>query len=76
MLQKEGMFRNPSGCAISGMIHRKGERVSGDKIITSISYMHDRSNGLCGGFAGYGIYPEYKNQYALHLYYDDEGRQK
>lgn len=72
MLQKEGQFRNPSGCAISGMIHRRGERMAGDKIVTSISYMHDRSNGLGGGFAGYGIYPEYKDQYALHLFYDDE----
>ena len=32
--------------------------------------MHDRSNGLGGGFAGYGIYPEYKNQYAFHVFYD------
>ena len=38
----------------------------------SISYMHDRSNGLGGGFAGYGIYPEYKDQYAFHLFYDNE----
>ena len=36
----------------------------------SISYMHDRSNGLGGGFAGYGIYPEYKDQYAFHIFYD------
>jgi glutamate synthase domain-containing protein 1 len=32
--------------------------------------MHDRSNGLGGGFAAYGIYPEYKDYYALHLFYD------
>ena len=32
--------------------------------------MHDRSNGLGGGFAGYGIYPEYKDYYALHVFYD------
>ena len=34
--------------------------------------MHDRSNGLGGGFAGYGIYPEYAQCYAFHLFYDDE----
>ncbi|PWL72719.1 MAG: hypothetical protein DBY25_02425 [Clostridiales bacterium] len=72
MLQREGAVRIPSGCAISGMIHKKGERMPGDRIVSSISYMHDRSNGLGGGFAGYGIYPEYKNQYALHLFYDDD----
>ena len=32
--------------------------------------MHDRSNGLGGGFAGYGIYPEYKDYYAFHIFYD------
>ena len=35
--------------------------------------MHDRSNGLGGGFAGYGIYPEYKDYYAFHVFYDDRG---
>jgi glutamate synthase domain-containing protein 1 len=33
--------------------------------------MHDRSNGLGGGFAAYGIYPEYKDYYALHIFHDD-----
>lgn len=33
--------------------------------------MHDRSNGLGGGFAAYGIYPEYKEQYALHIFFND-----
>ena len=32
--------------------------------------MHDRSNGLGGGFAGYGIYPEHKDFYALHMFFD------
>ena len=77
MLKKEGEVRIPSGCAISGFINKKGERVSGDKIVKSISYMHDRSNGLGGGFAGYGIYPEYKDYYAFHVFYDDtEAKEK
>ena len=33
--------------------------------------MHDRSNGLGGGFAGYGIYPEYRDFYAFHIFFDD-----
>ncbi len=32
--------------------------------------MHDRSNGLGGGFAAYGIYPEYRDFYALHMFFD------
>lgn len=46
--------------------------MSGEQIIQSMSTMHDRSNGLGGGFAGYGIYPQYKDYYALHLFYDNE----
>ncbi|MBP5243007.1 MAG: glutamine amidotransferase family protein [Clostridia bacterium] len=76
MLLKEGEFRNPSGCAISGVIDRSGKRMSGQCMIDSIATMHDRSNGLGGGFAGYGIYPDFKNFYALHLFYDNTLSQK
>jgi len=67
---REGQFRNPSGCAISGIFSKTGRRFSGEKIIKSITVMHERSNGLGGGFAGYGIYPEYKDFYAFHMFYD------
>lgn len=70
MLQREGQFRNISGCAISGIINKKGKKFSGETIIKSIAPMHDRSNGLGGGFAAYGIYPEYKELYAFHVFYD------
>lgn len=67
---KEGQVRIPSGCAISGVISKSGKRINGEKIVTSIATMHDRSNGLGGGFAGYGIYPQYKDLYAFHVFYD------
>jgi glutamate synthase domain-containing protein 1 len=70
MLQREGNIRIPSGCAISGFINRSGDRICGEEAIKSISVMHDRSNGLGGGFAGYGIYPEYKDLYAFHIFYE------
>ena len=39
--------------------------------------MHDRSNGLGGGFAAYGIYPEYEELYAFHIMYEsDEARRE
>ncbi|MCL2033484.1 MAG: hypothetical protein FWG94_02000 [Oscillospiraceae bacterium] len=69
-MRREGQIRIPSGCAISGIINKSGVRMSGDAIIRSISVMHDRSNGLGGGFSAYGIYPEYKDYYALHMFYD------
>ena len=69
---KEGEIRIPSGCAISAVISREGNKMNGNAIIDSMIPMHDRSNGLGGGFAAYGIYPDYKEQYALHLFYDDK----
>ena len=73
MLRYEGKIRIPSGCAISGIMNKKGQPFPGDDIIKSIALMHDRSNGLGGGFAAYGIYPEYKDLYAIHMFYDHEG---
>ena len=64
----EGQVRIPSGCAISAVISKDGNKMSGESITNSMKPMHDRSNGLGGGFAGYGIYPEYKEFYALHFF--------
>lgn len=68
---KEGEVRIPSGCAISAVISKEGKLMSGQAIIDSMVPMHDRSNGLGGGFAAYGIYPDYKDYFALHTFYDD-----
>lgn len=70
MQQRKGRVRIPSGCAIAGVINRDGTPICGDVMMRSIATMHDRSNGLGGGFAGYGIYPQYKDLYALHVFYD------
>ena len=50
-MKKEGQVRIPSGCAISAVISRKGEQMSGEGIMKSMVPMHERSNGLGGGFA-------------------------
>lgn len=70
-MMKEGQVRIPSGCAISAVISTQGRKMDGEMIIKSMIPMHDRSNGLGGGFAGYGIYPEYREFYALHIFYND-----
>lgn len=62
--------RNISGCGLIGLLNRDGRRVSGGEIVPAIALMHDRTNGLGGGFAGYGIYPDYRDLYAFHLMYD------
>ncbi|MGM9682202.1 MAG: hypothetical protein ACI3XQ_01250 [Eubacteriales bacterium] len=72
MLYKEGENGNriPSGCAVSAIFSKSGKKRSGEDIIKSIELMHERSNGLGGGFAAYGIYPNYKDYYALHIFYE------
>ena len=75
-MKQEGQVRIPSGCAIAAVISKNGERMSGEMITNAMRPMHDRSNGLGGGFAGYGIYPEYKDFYALHLFFDDRSVRK
>ena len=67
---REGDVRNPTGCAIAGIIDRTGTRQDGSDILASIALMHDRSNGLGGGFAAYGIYPDYAELYAFHIMYE------
>lgn len=75
-MKKEGQVRIPSGCAIAALISKAGTPMSGEIIRQAMIPMHDRSNGLGGGFAGYGIYPEYKDFYALHLFFDTRAARK
>lgn len=63
-------MRIPSGCAIAAIMDRSGARHDGTDILKSIALMHDRGNGLGGGFAAYGIYPEYQDLYAFHIMYE------
>ena len=70
-MKAEGQVRIPSGCAIAAVISREGRRMTGEGIIDAMRPMHDRSNGLGGGFAAYGIYPEYRDFYAFHMFFDD-----
>ena len=70
MKTREGEVRIPSGCAIAAVISKEGNKMTAEKIINAMKPMHDRSNGLGGGFAGYGIYPEYKDLYAFHMFFD------
>ena len=75
-MKVEGQVRIPSGCAIAAVISKEGNRMSGEMIYNAMKPMHDRSNGLGGGFAGYGIYPEYKKFYALHIFFDSRATRK
>ena len=45
--------------------------MSGGAVARSMIPMHERSNGLGGGFAGYGIYPAFRDHFALHVFFRD-----
>lgn len=75
-MKQEGEIRIPSGCAIAAVISTEGRRMDGNSIIQAMIPMHERSNGLGGGFAGYGIYPEFRDFFALHLFFDDSVARK
>ncbi len=63
-------------CSIFGAMDTSGRRFSGEGVIKAIANMHDRGNGLGGGFAVYGLYPEHAGQYAFHIMYlSHEGKQ-
>ena len=64
-----------AACSIFGMIDTTGRRVGGEGVIRAIANMHDRSNGLGGGFAIYGLYPDLSEQYALQVMYGDRASQ-
>jgi len=61
-----------NACSLFGMMNLKGERFSSRDPVKAIANMHDRGNGLGGGFAIYGLYPEYKDYYTFHIMYLDK----
>ena len=61
-----------SGCGVFGVIARDRELIPGDMPIKAMCTMHDRGNGLGGGFAAYGIYPDLADYWCFHLMCDDQ----
>ncbi|MCX8126094.1 MAG: glutamine amidotransferase family protein [Dehalococcoidia bacterium] len=59
-----------AACSIFGAIDTSGRCFVGRDVIRAIASMHVRGNGLGGGLAVYGIYPEYAEFYALHIMFD------
>ena len=58
-----------SGCSIFGAMNVEGKRFPPRDPIRAIANMHERGNGLGGGWAAYGIYPEHADDYAFHVMY-------
>jgi glutamate synthase domain-containing protein 1 len=69
---QESPFKIHGGCGLVGICDESGTRFSGSVAIEAMAVQHDRGNGLGGGFAGYGIYPEFPEHFAFHMMYHDE----
>lgn len=59
-------------CGLAGILNKEGKKIPGKNIVTMANAMNDRYDGRGGGFAAYGIYPRYREQYALQVFLDDD----
>ena len=57
------------GCSIFGVMDTSGAAIPANVAVRAIDLMRDRDNGLGGGFAAYGLYPEHEDSYAFHIMY-------
>ena len=60
-----------ASCGLFGMMSLEGRTFSGRDILKAIANMNIRGNGLGGGLAVYGIYPDHRDMYALHIMFED-----
>ena len=58
-------------CGIIGVIDKRRQCMDGSRIRESLAMMDERGNGEGAGYAAYGIYPEFKDAYALHVFFDN-----
>jgi len=78
-MERKSFIRRPehygkdiSACGVIGFINHDLKRTDGSVIRKCMVNMHDRGNGLGGGFAAYGIYPDKADLYCLHIMYDSK----
>ncbi len=78
-MQNLKMVNNPNdddkvidACSLFGAMDTSGRRFSGEGVIRAIANMHFRGNGLGGGFAVYGLYPDIPDLYAFHIMFTSQ----
>ena len=69
--REEAGFKIHGGCGLMGICDQSGALMSGENAIRAMAVQRDRGNGLGGGFAGYGIYPEFPDHFCFHMMYHD-----
>ncbi|MBN2733877.1 MAG: glutamine amidotransferase family protein [Methanomicrobiaceae archaeon] len=58
-------------CGIISVIDRSKNYMDGGAIKNALALMNERGSGEGAGYAVYGAYPDYKDYYALHVFYDN-----
>ncbi len=58
-------------CGIIGVIDKRRKTMDGSRIREALASMDERGSGEGAGYAAYGIYPEFKDAYALHVFFDN-----
>jgi glutamate synthase domain-containing protein 1 len=58
-------------CGLFGIMDVTGQCFSGRDVVRGITNMEERGNGLGGGFAVYGCYPDHADCYAFHVMYTE-----
>ncbi|HWQ64958.1 MAG TPA: glutamine amidotransferase family protein [Methanospirillum sp.] len=58
-------------CGIIGVIDKTRETMDGSAIREALAIMDERGNGEGAGYAAYGVYPDYADLYAIHVFYDN-----
>ncbi|MDD1719063.1 MAG: glutamine amidotransferase family protein [Methanoregulaceae archaeon] len=58
-------------CGIIGVMDRARERMDGTAIRRALSMMDERGSGEGAGYVVYGAFPEFKDYYAIHVFYDN-----
>ncbi len=69
--REESPFKIHGGCGLMGICDESGALMSGQTAIRAMAIQRERGNGLGGGFAGYGIYPEFPDHFCFHMMYHD-----
>lgn len=64
--------KESEACGLFGVMDITGKRFGGEMAINAMKNIKVRGNGLGGGFAVYGLYPEYRDYYALHIMFQNK----
>lgn len=58
-------------CGIISVVDRSRSAMDGSAIKRALSLMNERGSGEGAGYAAYGVYPDFADCFALHVFFDN-----